>query len=45
MFFFRGNWGVDLQAGSLYGYHLLFVVLIAGLFAVFLQVGIGISIT
>lgn len=33
-----GNWGVDLQAGSLYGYRLLFVVLLAGLFAVFLQV-------
>ena len=34
----RGNWGVDLQAGSLFGYHLLFVVLLSGLFAVFLQV-------
>lgn len=33
-----GNWGVDLQAGSEYGYKLLFVVLLAGLFAVFLQV-------
>lgn len=35
---FRGNWGVDLQAGSEFGYWLLFVVLLAGLFAVFLQV-------
>ena len=34
----RGNWGVDLQAGSQYGYKLLFVVLLAGIFAVFLQV-------
>lgn len=33
-----GNWGVDLQAGSQYGYKLLFVVLLAGLFAAFLQV-------
>jgi hypothetical protein len=33
-----GNWGVDLQAGSQFGYRLLFVVLLAGLFAVFLQV-------
>src|SRR5258708_35771671 len=33
-----GNWGVDLQAGSEFGYHLLFVVLLAGLFAAFLQV-------
>ncbi|KAF9447856.1 natural resistance-associated macrophage protein [Macrolepiota fuliginosa MF-IS2] len=37
-YFDPGNWGVDLQAGSLYGYRLLFVVLLAGLFAVFLQV-------
>jgi metal iron transporter len=39
-FFFtsRGNWSVDLQAGSDYGYKLLFVVLLAGLFAVILQV-------
>ena len=36
--FARGNWGVDLQAGSEYGYKLLFVVLLAGLFAVLLQV-------
>jgi metal iron transporter len=34
----RGNWGVDLQAGSQFGYRLLFVVLLSGLFAVFLQV-------
>ncbi|OJA21566.1 hypothetical protein AZE42_10612 [Rhizopogon vesiculosus] len=37
-YFDPGNWGVDLQAGSQYGYKLLFVVLLAGLFAVFLQV-------
>ncbi|KZP29257.1 natural resistance-associated macrophage protein [Athelia psychrophila] len=36
-YFDPGNWGVDLQAGSVYGYKLLFVVLLAGLFAVFLQ--------
>jgi Mn2+/Fe2+ NRAMP family transporter len=35
-----GSWGVDLQAGSQYGYRLLFVVLLAGIFAVVLQVGI-----
>ncbi len=35
---YRGNWGVDLQAGSQYGYKLLFVVLLSGIFAVFLQV-------
>ncbi|KAF9564934.1 natural resistance-associated macrophage protein [Agrocybe pediades] len=37
-YFDPGNWGVDLQAGSEFGYHLLFVILLAGLFAVFLQV-------
>ncbi|KIJ66416.1 hypothetical protein HYDPIDRAFT_26767 [Hydnomerulius pinastri MD-312] len=37
-YFDPGNWGVDLQAGSQYGYSLLFVVLLAGLFAAFLQV-------
>ncbi|KAF4573647.1 hypothetical protein EYR36_008165 [Pleurotus pulmonarius] len=37
-YFDPGNWGVDLQAGSQFGYKLLFVVLLAGLFAVFLQV-------
>jgi hypothetical protein len=34
----RGNWAVDLQAGSDFGYKLLFVVLLAGFFAVILQV-------
>ncbi|KAF9055749.1 natural resistance-associated macrophage protein-domain-containing protein [Panaeolus papilionaceus] len=37
-YFDPGNWGVDLQAGSEFGYHLLFVVLLAGIFAVFLQI-------
>ncbi|KAJ3524698.1 hypothetical protein NMY22_g10885 [Coprinellus aureogranulatus] len=37
-YFDPGNWGVDLAAGSEFGYRLLFVVLLAGLFAVFLQV-------
>ncbi|KAF4612073.1 hypothetical protein D9613_004356 [Agrocybe pediades] len=37
-YFDPGNWGVDLQAGSEFGYRLLFVILLAGLFAVFLQV-------
>jgi len=37
-FILRGNWSVDLQAGSDYGYTLLFVILLAGLFAVVLQV-------
>ncbi|THH26579.1 hypothetical protein EUX98_g7610 [Antrodiella citrinella] len=37
-YFDPGNWGVDLQAGSQYGYKLLFVVLLAGIFAAFLQV-------
>ncbi|WWD16741.1 hypothetical protein CI109_101172 [Kwoniella shandongensis] len=32
-----GNWATDLEAGSNYGYKLLFVVLIAGLAAVVLQ--------
>ncbi|KAH8825860.1 natural resistance-associated macrophage protein-domain-containing protein [Flagelloscypha sp. PMI_526] len=36
-YFDPGNWGVDLQAGSQFGYRLLFVVLLSGLFAVFLQ--------
>ncbi|TFY71053.1 hypothetical protein EVG20_g1959 [Dentipellis fragilis] len=36
-YFDPGNWGVDLQAGSQFGYKLLFVVLLSGLFAVFLQ--------
>jgi metal iron transporter len=33
----RGNWGVDLQAGSEFGYKLLFVVLLAGIVAVYWQ--------
>ncbi|KAG5649682.1 hypothetical protein H0H81_002517, partial [Sphagnurus paluster] len=37
-YFDPGNWGVDLQAGSQFGYRLLFVVLLAGIIAVFLQV-------
>ncbi|SJL11144.1 related to Manganese transporter pdt1 [Armillaria ostoyae] len=37
-YFDPGNWGVDLQAGSSFGYRLLFVVLLSGLFAVFFQV-------
>ncbi|KAF9254239.1 natural resistance-associated macrophage protein [Marasmius fiardii PR-910] len=37
-YFDPGNWGVDLRAGSEYGYRLLFVVLLAGLIAVFFQV-------
>ncbi|KAK8861356.1 hypothetical protein IAR55_002175 [Kwoniella newhampshirensis] len=32
-----GNWATDLEAGSNYGYKLLFVVLLAGLAAVVLQ--------
>ncbi|KAF9261829.1 Nramp-domain-containing protein [Marasmius fiardii PR-910] len=36
-YFDPGNWGVDLEAGSQYGYRLLFVVLLAGLFAIFFQ--------
>ena len=38
IFFKSGNWGVDLQAGSQFGYHLLFVILVAGILAAFLQV-------
>ncbi|EDR15358.1 putative transporter of the NRAMP family [Laccaria bicolor S238N-H82] len=37
-YFDPGNWGVDLQAGSQFGYRLLFIVLLSGLFAVYLQV-------
>ncbi|KAJ7269293.1 natural resistance-associated macrophage protein-domain-containing protein [Mycena haematopus] len=37
-YFDPGNWGVDLQAGSQFGYRLLFIVLFAGLFAAVLQV-------
>ncbi|KIJ45571.1 hypothetical protein M422DRAFT_227211 [Sphaerobolus stellatus SS14] len=36
-YFDPGNWSVDLQAGSDYGYKLLFVVLLAGLGAIVLQ--------
>ncbi|KAN0127926.1 smf Mn2+ and Fe2+ transporter [Lactarius tabidus] len=36
-YFDPGNWAVDLQAGSEFGYKLLFVVLLSGLFAVILQ--------
>jgi hypothetical protein len=36
-YFDPGNWGVDLQAGSQFGFKLLFVVLLAGLLAAFLQ--------
>ncbi|CAE6457145.1 unnamed protein product [Rhizoctonia solani] len=36
-YFDPGNWAVDLQAGSQFGYKLLFVVLLAGLGAVLLQ--------
>ncbi|KAG7086213.1 hypothetical protein E1B28_002179 [Marasmius oreades] len=36
-YFDPGNWGVDLEAGSQYGYRLLFVVLLAGVFAIFFQ--------
>ena len=33
-----GNWSVDLQAGSEFGYKLLFVVLLSGVMAVVFQV-------
>lgn len=33
-----GNWATDMQAGSQFGYKLLFVVLLSGLFAVLLQI-------
>ncbi|KAI0778829.1 natural resistance-associated macrophage protein [Trametes elegans] len=36
-YFDPGNWGVDLQAGSEFGYKLLFVVLLAGVFAIVMQ--------
>ena len=35
---YSGNWSVDLQAGSQFGYKLLFVVLLSGIGAVILQV-------
>ncbi|KAJ7070610.1 natural resistance-associated macrophage protein-domain-containing protein [Mycena amicta] len=37
-YFDPGNWAVDLQAGSDWGFRLLFPVLLAGIFAAFLQV-------
>ncbi|GBE77581.1 Manganese transporter SMF1 [Sparassis crispa] len=37
-YFDPGNWGADLQAGSEYGYKLLFVVLLSGLFAIYMQI-------
>lgn len=37
-FNYRGNWSVDLQAGSDFGYKLLFVILLSGFFAVVVQV-------
>ncbi|KAJ7590974.1 natural resistance-associated macrophage protein-domain-containing protein [Mycena floridula] len=37
-YFDPGNWGVDLQAGSQFEYRLLFVVLLAGLFAILFQI-------
>ncbi|KAI6136223.1 smf Mn2+ and Fe2+ transporter [Pisolithus thermaeus] len=40
-YFDPGNWGVDLQAGSQFGYSLLFCVLLAGLLAALLQVLAG----
>ena len=33
-----GNWATDMEAGSRFGYKLLFTVLLSGLFAVLLQV-------
>lgn len=33
-----GNWATDLQAGSEFGYALLFIVLLTGCFAVFIQI-------
>lgn len=32
-----GNWATDIQAGSQFGYQLLFVIFISNLFAIFLQ--------
>ncbi|KAI6114880.1 smf Mn2+ and Fe2+ transporter [Pisolithus croceorrhizus] len=40
-YFDPGNWGVDLQAGSQFGYSLLFCVLLTGLLAALLQVLAG----
>ncbi|CAE6392674.1 unnamed protein product [Rhizoctonia solani] len=45
-YFDPGNWAVDLQAGSQFGYKLLFVILLAGLGAVLLQLlGSAIGLT
>ena len=33
-----GNWATDLEAGSKFGYSLLFIVLLTGLFGIFIQV-------
>lgn len=33
-----GNWATDIQAGSTYGYAHLFVILIAALMAILLQI-------
>lgn len=40
-----GNWSVDLQAGSDFGYKLLFVILLAGLIAIVLQASNNSSFT
>lgn len=32
-----GNWATTIEAGSRYGYNLLFVVMLSSLFAIFLQ--------
>lgn len=41
----RGNWSVDLQAGAAFGYRpMLFVLLMAGLGAIVLQVSFGVII-
>ncbi|KAJ3571740.1 hypothetical protein NP233_g3550 [Leucocoprinus birnbaumii] len=34
----RGNWSTNMQGGSEYGYKLLFIVLMSGIFAIYLQV-------
>ncbi|KIY53634.1 putative transporter of the NRAMP family [Fistulina hepatica ATCC 64428] len=42
-YFDPGNWSVDLDAGSQYGYRMLFVVLISGIIAVYLQVRLDLA--
>ncbi|PKI83057.1 Manganese transporter smf1 [Malassezia vespertilionis] len=37
-YFDPGNWATDMEAGSRFGYKLLFTVLLSGLFAILLQV-------